>query len=34
MKMIRQPQMASRADASQKRIGYKTSSLPEGNVAI
>jgi hypothetical protein len=34
MKIIRQPQMASRADASQKRIGYKVSSLPEGNIVI
>jgi hypothetical protein len=34
MKIILQPQLASHADASRKRTGYKTSSLPEGNVAI
>jgi hypothetical protein len=34
MKIIRQPQLAARADASRKRAGYKTSSLPEGNVVI
>ena len=34
MKIIRQPQLASRADASRKRIGYEASSLPEGNVVI
>jgi hypothetical protein len=33
MKIIRQ-QLASHADASRKRTGYRTSSLPEGNVAV
>jgi hypothetical protein len=31
MKIIRQPQLTSRADASRMRIGYKTSSLPGDN---
>lgn len=34
MKKIRQSQPASRVEASRKRTGYKTSSLPEGNVVI
>jgi hypothetical protein len=34
MKIIRQPQLASGADASRKRAGYETSSLREGNAVI
>lgn len=34
MKIIRQPQRPSRADASSKRTGHETSSLPEGDVVI
>jgi hypothetical protein len=34
MKIIHQPQLLSRADASRKRIGHETSGLPRGNVVI
>lgn len=35
MKMLRQlPQRAFGADASRRRAGYGTSSLPKGTVAI
>jgi hypothetical protein len=34
MKIIHQPQLASRVNASRTRAGYKPSSLPGGNVVI